>query len=58
MVFYCVNMVVFILQLKETGLSGEIVDGRAGAGNIYDEPGVCCSVRKQRTKTCEHTKGA
>lgn len=51
--FTGLNMVVSILQLKETGLPGK----RAGAGNIYDDPGIFYSVGKQSTKTCGHTKG-
>lgn len=35
-----------ILQQKEAGLPAEISDSTIGIGNIQDEQGATCSVRK------------
>lgn len=54
--FTVLNVVLFILQLKETGFPGEIFDALAGVGNKCNEPGICYSVKKQKRKTYGHNQ--
>lgn len=56
MVFYCVKNGCIHSSMKGNRTFWRN-DARAGAGNIYNEPVVSCSVRKQRTKTRGNIKG-
>lgn len=40
------NQILVSKYQKESGLFGEMVDSRVGAGKIQDEPGASCGTRK------------
>lgn len=56
MVFYCVKNDGIHSSMKGNRALWRN-DVRAGAGDIYNEPVVYCSVRKQRTKHMGISKG-